>query len=113
MSYVPKTKSEFYDILGWMILECPDYRSPIRGNDLGIEGAFNRLDNAIAILYKNESDPIRQQLLRMSAEAQHFSEAALVRRKNERGKSNALAAREIFVDMEWLMKGKPLLHWQE
>lgn len=115
MAYIPKTKSKFYNLLGSMVLGCPDYRSSISTSDHGLEGSFDRMNESIALLYPDNSDPIREQLLRMSAEAKRLSEAALesIGKDDDLRKKCTLKASQIFVDMEMLMKGKPLRYYNE
>lgn len=116
MVYIPETKTKFYNLLGSMILGCPEYRSRIPSSDHGLEKSFQRMNESIVLIYTDAANPIRQQLLRMSAEAKRLSEAAIAssnNREERRDALNALAARQIFVDMERLMKGKPLMYYAE
>lgn len=116
MAYIPKTKSEFYDMLGSMVLRCPEYRSRIPSSDHGLELSFQIMNGSIVLLYKDAANPIRQQLLRMSTEAKCLSEAAIASshdREERKDTKEALAARQILVDMERLMKGKALMYYSE
>jgi hypothetical protein len=42
---IPKTKAELYDLLGWMVLECPDFHLDWPGRD--INTSFEELNQGL------------------------------------------------------------------